>query len=179
MEFRSSFATTWHLLYCIFSSVPLATHCDDKATTLDEMACRSTIWHNLYIWSLPLPRISVNPTKPCVKPFQLQINDVHHGGFSFLASRRRSTTWWLGWLRWHQWGCQIRARAVWINIRISYARSFTLSPSNSGSFGMSSILWSLRSTLKWWDWVRLDDCSVVLPPWSVARSSSHKSSINL
>ena len=60
MEFRSSSTTTWHLLYCIFSFVALPTHCDDKATTSYEMACHSTIWHNLSDWSLPLPRISDN-----------------------------------------------------------------------------------------------------------------------
>jgi len=44
MEFRSSFATTWHLLYIRFSSIALATRCDDKATTSDEMACHLTIY---------------------------------------------------------------------------------------------------------------------------------------
>jgi len=43
MEFRSSSATTRHLLCYRFSSIALVTRCDDKATTLDEMVCRSAI----------------------------------------------------------------------------------------------------------------------------------------
>jgi len=43
MEFRSSSATTWRLLYCRFPFVTLATRCDDKATTSDEMTCHSAI----------------------------------------------------------------------------------------------------------------------------------------
>ena len=156
MKFRSSSATTWCLLYCRFSSVALVTHCDDKATISDEMTCRSTIWHKLSNWLWLVSRISVNPSNLVLSLSNCISMTSTIGAFLFYLIEEEVPP-----NSWDEWGGIDGGVRLGPGLYESMLGPIEQGVSHwitsiSGSSGMYSLLWSLRSTLKWWGWVQIE-----------------------